>query len=329
LRRGRRQYGDAALAVGVEVFGVVFPPGFCAKPSMARSGERRSWDTEWVNSSKSRPWRHPVGRRVPPGRGQVHRVALFRAAADSFTHTLLLVPAATISRGRFGSQSASCALAGLQSTYCLLQREFVEFSAMRKILYVSGALAVCGLAGLVSQSLAEDKPGYTDTPMLPSGKWHVHDPNRPVPAVVPAGETFSLSAAPPADAMCFSMAPTFLIGRTTRAASQSGLFMAITWNASPRADTSIARRNSAISTARRMGRADQNIVGKSQDRGNSGRFSHREFMKSRCWITTTIPPIRTANAALFTGSPPPLVNRLQNPGRLAELRHRFSSRPLG
>ena len=26
--------------------------------------------------------------------------------------------------------------------------------------------------------------GYTDTPMLPGGKWHVHDPDRPQPKVV-------------------------------------------------------------------------------------------------------------------------------------------------
>src|SRR5438876_6849794 len=29
--------------------------------------------------------------------------------------------------------------------------------------------------------------GYTDTPMLPGGKWHVHDPNRPQPKVVTPG----------------------------------------------------------------------------------------------------------------------------------------------
>ena len=42
--------------------------------------------------------------------------------------------------------------------------------------------------------------GYTDTPFLPDGKWRVHDDNRPRPAVVKSGETFSHMAPPPSDA---------------------------------------------------------------------------------------------------------------------------------
>ncbi|HUR44330.1 MAG TPA: DUF1080 domain-containing protein [Candidatus Saccharimonadales bacterium] len=45
--------------------------------------------------------------------------------------------------------------------------------------------------------------GYTDTPMLPGNKWHVHDPDRPQPRVVTPG-TFSTQAEPgkpPSDAL--------------------------------------------------------------------------------------------------------------------------------
>jgi Domain of Unknown Function (DUF1080) len=42
--------------------------------------------------------------------------------------------------------------------------------------------------------------GFTDTPMLPDGKWHQHDPNRPQPTMVTPGATFSQSAPPPSDA---------------------------------------------------------------------------------------------------------------------------------
>jgi hypothetical protein len=45
--------------------------------------------------------------------------------------------------------------------------------------------------------------GYTDTPMLPGDKWHVHDPNRPQPKVVTPG-TFSTAKTPgnpPSDAI--------------------------------------------------------------------------------------------------------------------------------
>jgi hypothetical protein len=41
--------------------------------------------------------------------------------------------------------------------------------------------------------------GYTDTPMQPNGKWHVHDPDRPQPRVVTPGPFVSAPA--PADAI--------------------------------------------------------------------------------------------------------------------------------
>jgi len=34
---------------------------------------------------------------------------------------------------------------------------------------------------------AAQSPGYTDTPMLPDGKWRVHDATRPHPSIVDAG----------------------------------------------------------------------------------------------------------------------------------------------
>ena len=43
--------------------------------------------------------------------------------------------------------------------------------------------------------------GYTDTPMQPDRKWHVHDPNRPVPKVITPGASFSHTAPAPSDAV--------------------------------------------------------------------------------------------------------------------------------
>src|SRR6478752_4057992 len=47
----------------------------------------------------------------------------------------------------------------------------------------------------------DNKPsplGYSDTPIIPGTKWHVHDPDRPAPAVVTPGKT---SANAPSDAV--------------------------------------------------------------------------------------------------------------------------------
>ena len=43
--------------------------------------------------------------------------------------------------------------------------------------------------------------GFQDTPMQPDGKWHVHDPARPLPPVVTPGNSFSQMAPPPDDAV--------------------------------------------------------------------------------------------------------------------------------
>src|SRR5580692_1033359 len=72
---------------------------------------------------------------------------------------------------------------------------------MRKTILIALVIATASLGGVVLQALAEAVLGYTDTPMLPSGKWHVHDPARPHPTVVTPGATFSDGAAAPSDAI--------------------------------------------------------------------------------------------------------------------------------
>ena len=62
------------------------------------------------------------------------------------------------------------------------------------------SLLLTGVVSLAtSRCLAAE--GYTDTPMQPDGKWHVHDPNRPKPRVVTPPAQFSQGAKAPADAV--------------------------------------------------------------------------------------------------------------------------------
>jgi hypothetical protein len=76
------------------------------------------------------------------------------------------------------------------------------------------ALAAAVLSFLTSATLyraeAADAPpppvdnsvvGYTDTPMLPDGKWRVHDAARPKPPVVVPGACAETPCAPPSDAV--------------------------------------------------------------------------------------------------------------------------------
>lgn len=66
-------------------------------------------------------------------------------------------------------------------------------------------IAGAGIVSLQSHAAQEQKEptGYEDTPMLPGGKWHVHDGRRPQPPIVTPG-TFSTEEAPgqpPSDAI--------------------------------------------------------------------------------------------------------------------------------
>jgi hypothetical protein len=68
----------------------------------------------------------------------------------------------------------------------------------RTVKRIAWAAAFAAAATLGCSGSAQEKPGYTDTPMLPGGKWRVHDPERPYPEVVTPGEA---PGAPPSDAV--------------------------------------------------------------------------------------------------------------------------------
>src|SRR5206468_504390 len=69
----------------------------------------------------------------------------------------------------------------------------------------AGALVIGAAVMGLARAQAPQTPslGYSDTPMLPGGKWHVHDGARPQPTIVTPG-TFSTQqtpGAPPSDAI--------------------------------------------------------------------------------------------------------------------------------
>jgi hypothetical protein len=57
------------------------------------------------------------------------------------------------------------------------------------------------LADSAPKAPAKAPEGFTDTPIIPGMKWHVHDPARPIPPVVTPGKTFSHAAPAPSDAV--------------------------------------------------------------------------------------------------------------------------------
>jgi len=63
---------------------------------------------------------------------------------------------------------------------------------------ISCAIALCFANAVGAQQHKGADLGFTDTPMLPGQKWHVHDPDRPHPRVVTPGKE---PGAPPSDAI--------------------------------------------------------------------------------------------------------------------------------
>ncbi|AWB65670.1 DUF1080 domain-containing protein [Saccharobesus litoralis] len=69
-----------------------------------------------------------------------------------------------------------------------------------QIASLSGLLAIVSLMTGPVQAASQDKiPGYTNTPLVPGTKWHVHDPNRPQPKIVTTAGP--ISQPPPSDAI--------------------------------------------------------------------------------------------------------------------------------
>jgi Domain of Unknown Function (DUF1080) len=81
-------------------------------------------------------------------------------------------------------------------------RETITMTHGRASITVAAAAAIVIFCSL---GVGQDQPkvGFTDTPMLPGGKWHVHDGNRPIPAIITPGtcSTQEKAGSAPSDAV--------------------------------------------------------------------------------------------------------------------------------
>jgi len=178
---------------------------------------------------------------------------------------------------------------------------------------IAMALAMAALAALHSQT---PKPiGYSDTPMLPGGKWHVHDGTRPQPTVVAPG-TFSTQAtpgAPPSDAVV-------LFDGTDLSKWQNDKGGPAAWKIESGAMV-VAPGTGGIQTKDAFGDCQLHVEwatpsppkGEDQDRGNSGVFlmSRYEIQVLDSYNAKTYPD---GQAGAIYGQFPPLVNASRKPG---------------
>ncbi len=184
---------------------------------------------------------------------------------------------------------------------------------MRKIIFLSGALAIYGFGGLVSQSSAEAVLGYTDTPMLPSGKWHVHDPNRPVPPVVKPGATFSHGASPPADATVLFDGTDLSHWTDDKGGAPQWVIHGDYMECKPHSGYIYTKEKFGDFQLHLEWAEPTNAAGHSQERGNSGVFLQGVF-EIQVLDSYKNPTYPDGQCGALYGQSPPLANACKMPG---------------
>lgn len=162
--------------------------------------------------------------------------------------------------------------------------------------------------------MSPEKPGYKDTPELPSG-YVVHDADRPQPPIVTPGTASSPAAtgATPSDAVVL-FDGTDLSGWTKGDGSPAE------WKVE-NGYMEVVPKTGGIQTKAEFGdcqlhvewAAPSEVVGESQGRGNSGVFLMNiyEVQVLDCYDNPTYPDGSTAS---IYGQYPPLVNACRKPG---------------
>ena len=177
-------------------------------------------------------------------------------------------------------------------------------------LLVMSSLALAGAAA----AFAQQNPnfGYTDTPMQPNGKWHIHDPARPQPVVVTPGGAEGPTTPAPSDA-------TVLIG-------PGGDLSA--WSMTDGKPATWEMKDGVASTGRGVLRTKaefrdvqlhvefatpSQVQGESQGRGNSGVYLMGAF-EVQVLDSFENRTYADGSASALYGQFPPMVNASRRPG---------------
>jgi hypothetical protein len=181
------------------------------------------------------------------------------------------------------------------------------------------AAAACFASWLVAQQQPADADlGFTDTPILPGQKWHVHDSGRPYPPVVtPANVP---GTPPPSDAtVLFDGKDLSKWGQKGRGAD-AGKLVDPKWTVE-NGYFEIAPRSGDLVTREKFGDCQLHIewseppdvTGASQSRGNSGvqMMDRYEIQVLDPWNN---PTYADGMAGAIYGAWPPLVNPGRKPG---------------
>jgi hypothetical protein len=188
---------------------------------------------------------------------------------------------------------------------------------------IAGVLAGCSTIGKTTSSVSTPQPrqavipmmknvGYTNTPIIPGTKWHVHDGTRPQPRIVTPGATFSHLAPPPSDAVVLfdgtDLARWAGPGGEAKWKVENGYMEVAPKSGSIRTKDKFADFQLHLEFA-----TPPKVEGNGQGRGNSGILfnSIYEVQVLDSWENPTYPD---GQAGGLYGQTPPLVNASKKPG---------------
>jgi hypothetical protein len=166
------------------------------------------------------------------------------------------------------------------------------------------------MAAVAFAAPPQGAPGYTDTPLLPDGKWCVHDSRRPQPRVVAPGAAVGSTAAP-ADAVVLFDGKD--LSRFTSGGGPALWMVGDGWfevNGTGDLETRDAFGDCQLHLE---WCAPHPASGESQGRGNSGVFLMQQYEVQvlDCFDNQTYPD---GQAGAIYGQKPPLVNVCRAPG---------------
>ncbi len=179
-------------------------------------------------------------------------------------------------------------------------------------------LGAAALTAVAAPGLGQDEPkvGFKDTPMLPGGKWHVHDGDRPRPAVITPG-TCSTQQEPgraPSDAVILFDGKDLSHWRGRRGRPADWIVESGAMVIKPGAGEITSTEEFGDCQLHLEFAAPEPARGRDQGRGNSGVmfFARYEIQVLDSFENVTYADGQTA--AIY-GQYPPLVNASRPPGQ--------------
>ena len=178
------------------------------------------------------------------------------------------------------------------------------------------AVVIAAAVSMCAQQQPNADLGFTDTPILPGMKWHVHDPDRPHPPVVAPGVT---PGAPPSDAIVLFDGKD-LSKWAQYARGAEGTPIAPKWKVA-NGYFEVAPRTGSLYTREKFGSCQLHIewaspsevVGTSQGRGNSGVLFMSRY-EIQVLDAYNNPTYSDGSAGAIYGQWPPLALPARKPG---------------